>query len=110
MIRRFDLRPLPPVLCVACGIAMVSAASLAQYAPPGCAAAASGSGYDWVCEAPPPEGALPDQTRAFVRSDPRCQSGPSLHSAGNNWVNPATGHSPSGASGRTVQCQGQLQR
>jgi hypothetical protein len=91
-------------------MAIVSTACAAEYLPPGCAAAASGSGYNWVCDAPPPEGALPNQTRAFVRSDPRCQSGPSLHIAGNNRVNPATGQSPSGIGGRTVQCQGQPPR
>jgi hypothetical protein len=93
---------LAAVWCAACcGTVMA-----ADYIPPGAGCAPSlRAAYNWICATPPAEGTLPDRTSALVRSDPRCNGGPSLHSAGDNRANPATGAGPRGTAGRTVQCQ-----
>ena len=77
------------------------------YMPPnaGCVPSTPSSGYNWVCATPPAEGTLPNGTSALVRSDPRCNGGPSVHSAGDNRPNPATGERAQGNTGRTIRCQ-----
>lgn len=91
---------------LATSASLALACSASDYAPPGCERAPASAGYNWTCQTPPPKGALPSRTSALVRSDPKFNGGASLHSAGDNRFNPATGTGPRGSTGRTIQCQG----
>ena len=90
------------------GCSLLAVPAIADtYVPPnaGCVPSPPGSGYNWVCATPPAEGTLPILTSALVRSDPKCNGGPSIHSAGDNKINPDTGKPATGNAGRTVRCQ-----